>query len=81
MQISGNGYNYSMLSNAYTAVSRGMKTTENAAENIASGSALEKDLGASDLTSLKEGEIQAQAGAKLFDVYDKTIGSIIDIEV
>lgn len=81
MQISGNGYNYGMLSNAYTAVSRGMETTGRAAENIASGSALEKDQGVSDLTSLKEGEIQAQAGAKVLDVYDKTIGSIIDIEV
>jgi hypothetical protein len=81
MQVSGSSFSYGMLSNAYKAVSRGLETTDKTAENIASGSVLDDDMSVSDIVSLKEGEIQAQAGAKLLDVYDKTLGSIIDIEV
>jgi hypothetical protein len=36
---------------------------------------------AEEAVNLKYGELQAEAGAKVFDVYDKTIGSIIDIKV
>ena len=80
MQISGVGFDYGMMASAYSAVSKGVVMTDAAAENIASGSILDSDMGVEDIVALKEGEIQAQAGAKLIDVYEKTIGSIIDIE-
>ena len=81
MQIGGVSFGYGMVSSAYSAVSRGTETVDRAAENIANGSILENDLGVEDIVALKEGEIQSQAGAKALDVYQKTLGSLLDIEV
>lgn len=77
MQIS-TGY-----SNAYQAYNRGVATVNNAAASIAQASI--EDTDPTDLSisavDLKEGELQAKAGAKVFDIYNKTIGSLVDIKV
>lgn len=78
MQIS-NGY-----SSAFHAYNRGVNTVNQAASRIAQMPAenVQKSVDeAEEAVNLKYGELQAEAGAKVFDVYDKTIGSIIDIKV
>lgn len=78
MQISSST---SAWSNALTAVNRGQNTVNSASEKIATGSVdSSKDFGASDVVSLKSGEQQVAAGAKVMQAYENTIGSIIDIE-
>ncbi len=83
MQIGGvgGGYSLGMMRSGFAAISKGQEQADQAAQNIANGSILSSDMGVEDVVSLKEAEIQTQAGAKVLDVYNKTIGSIIDIEV
>ncbi len=83
MQIGGvgGGYSLGMMRSGFAAISKGQEQADQAAQNIANGSILSSDMGVEDVVSLKEAEVQTQAGAKVLDVYNKTIGSIIDIEV
>ncbi len=78
MNVSAAG---SVWNNALTAYNNGSNKINDAATRIASGSvASSDDFGASEVVDLKQGELEASAGAKVMDIYDKTIGSIIDIE-
>ena len=78
MMISAGGNAWNSALQAYN---RGTGRVDAAAERIASGSVdSSQNFGASEAVDLKMGQMQAEAGTKVMDPYNKTIGSIIDIE-
>lgn len=82
MMIAGASYGPSMVNSALSAISRGQALQQSAAESIASGAPMESDnLGADEAVALKQGEVQAEVGAKILESYESTVGRLIDITV
>lgn len=65
--------------NAYSsAVSNANKSASNIADLANETSEVNLE---SEVVNLEMAELQAKSGAKILDTYNKTVGSLIDIEV
>lgn len=81
MNVGFSNIGSTMYSNANYAINKGRETVNGAASDIANNFATDTDDVAKNVSSLKEGVQQVEAGAKVLNAYKETIGSIIDLTV
>lgn len=68
--------------NAYQAYNRGVVQVDKAAANIADLANENSQVDVNEeAVNLEQGQLIAKVGAKVLSVYDRTVGTLVDLEV